>query len=77
VLSTTTHVAEIWNAEDKDHAQAAANVFAADYGTGWPKAAAKITDNFEVLLAFYDQDRDPATATRPRPPGAAAPLRPG
>jgi transposase-like protein len=26
-------LAEIWNAEDKDHAQAAANVFAADYGT--------------------------------------------
>jgi transposase-like protein len=25
-------LAEIWNAEDKDHAQAAANVFAADYG---------------------------------------------
>ena len=29
-------LAEIWNAEDKDHAQAAANVFAADYGTKWP-----------------------------------------
>ncbi len=34
-------LAEIWNAEDKDHAQAAANVFAADYGTKWPKAAAR------------------------------------
>ncbi len=45
---------EIWNAEDKDHAQAAANVFAADYGTKWPKAAAKITDDLDVLLAFYD-----------------------
>jgi Transposase, Mutator family len=33
-------LAEIWNAEDKDHAQAAANVFAADYGAKWPKAAA-------------------------------------
>jgi transposase-like protein len=50
-------IAEIRNAEDKDHAQAAANVFAADYGTGWPKAAAKITDNLEVLLAFYDYPR--------------------
>src|SRR5712692_6046772 len=45
---------KIWNAEDKDHAQAAANVFAADYGTKWPKAAAKITDDLDVLLAFYD-----------------------
>ena len=47
-------LAEIWNAQDKDHAQAAANVFAADYGTTWPKAAAKITDDLDVLLAFYD-----------------------
>jgi transposase-like protein len=47
-------LAEIWNAEDKDHAQAAANVFAADYGTKWPKAAAKITDDLDVLLAFCD-----------------------
>ena len=47
-------LAEIWNTEDKDHAQAAANVFAADYGTKWPKAAAKITDDLDVLLAFYD-----------------------
>jgi Transposase, Mutator family len=29
-------------------------VFAADYGTKWPKAAAKITDDLDVLLAFYD-----------------------
>jgi transposase-like protein len=47
-------LAEIWNAEDKDRARAAANVFAADYGTKWPKAAAKITDDLDVLLAFYD-----------------------
>ncbi len=47
-------LAKIWNAEDKDHAQAAANVFAADYGTKWPKAAAKITDDLDVLLGFSD-----------------------
>jgi putative transposase len=47
-------LAEIWNAEDKDHAQAAANVFAVDYGTKWRKAAAEITDDLDVLLAFYD-----------------------
>ncbi len=47
-------LAEIWNAEDKDHAERAAKAFAADYGTKWPKAAAKITDDLDVLLAFYD-----------------------
>lgn len=47
-------LAEIWNAEDKDHAEAAAKAFVADYGTKWPKAAAKITDDLDVLLAFYD-----------------------
>ncbi len=47
-------LAEIWNAEDKEHATAAANAFAAGYGTKWPKAAAKITHDLDVLLAFYD-----------------------
>jgi putative transposase len=47
-------LAEIWNAEDKDHAEVAARVFAAEYGTKWLKAAAKITDDLDVLLAFYD-----------------------
>jgi transposase-like protein len=28
--------------------------FAAEYGTKWPKAAAKITDDLDVLLEFYD-----------------------
>ena len=47
-------LSEIWNAEDKTHARAAAKAFAADYGVKWPKAAAKITDDLDVLLAFYD-----------------------
>jgi len=47
-------LAEIWNAEDRDRAEAAARAFAADYGTKWPKAAAKITDDLDVLLEFYD-----------------------
>ncbi len=47
-------LAEIWNAEDKDHAEAAARAFAADYGTKWPKATAKVTDDLDVLLEFYD-----------------------
>ena len=47
-------LAEIYNAEDKTHAVAAAKTFAAEFGTKWPKAAAKITDDLDVLLAFYD-----------------------
>lgn len=47
-------LAEIWNAENKTHAQAAVKAFAADYGAKWPKAVAKITDDLDVLLEFYD-----------------------
>ncbi len=47
-------LAEIWNAEDKDHATAAAGEFAKAYAAKWPKAAAKITEDLDVLLAFYD-----------------------
>jgi transposase-like protein len=47
-------LAEIYNAEDKTHAIAAAKAFAADYGAKFPKAVAKITDDLDVLLAFYD-----------------------
>ncbi len=47
-------LAEIYNAEDKTHAQAAAKAFAADYSAKFPKAVAKIIDDLDVLLAFYD-----------------------
>jgi putative transposase len=47
-------LAEIWGAEDKDHAQAAVKAFEAAYGAKFPKAAAKIIDDLEELLAFYD-----------------------
>jgi putative transposase len=47
-------LAEIWQAEDKEHAEVAARAFAAEYGAKWPKATAKITDDLDVLLAFYD-----------------------
>jgi putative transposase len=47
-------LAEIFNAEDKDHALKAAKAFADDYGAKWPKAVAKITEYLDVLLAFYD-----------------------
>ena len=38
-------LAEIYNAEDKTHAQAAAKAFASEFGAKWPKAAAKISDD--------------------------------
>jgi len=47
-------LAEIWQAEDKDHALAAVKTFEAAYGAKWPKATAKVTDDVDVLLAFYD-----------------------
>ncbi len=47
-------LAEIWGAEDKDHALKAAKAFEELYGAKWPKAVAKITEHLDVLLAFYD-----------------------
>jgi transposase-like protein len=47
-------LAEIYNAEDRKHAAQAAQAFADLYGAKWPKAVAKITDDLDVLLAFYD-----------------------
>ena len=47
-------LAEIWNAEDREHAEQAVKAFECDYGAKWPKAVAKITDDLDVLLAFYD-----------------------
>ncbi|HWD02529.1 MAG TPA: IS256 family transposase [Amycolatopsis sp.] len=47
-------LAEIWNAEDKRHALDAVKAFDAAYGAKFPKAAAKITQDVDVLLAFFD-----------------------
>jgi transposase-like protein len=47
-------LAEVYHAEDKRHAQAAAKRFAAAYGTKFGKAVAKITDDLDVLQTFYD-----------------------
>jgi transposase-like protein len=47
-------LAQIWNAEDKTHALAAVTAFEAAYGAKYGKAVAKITDDVEELLAFYD-----------------------
>ncbi len=47
-------LAEIWNAEDKQHALDAVSSFKTAYGAKFGKAVAKITDDLERLLAFYD-----------------------
>jgi transposase-like protein len=47
-------LAEIRDAEDRDHALAAIKAFKRDYGAKWPKAVAKIVDDSEVLLSFFD-----------------------
>jgi transposase-like protein len=47
-------LAEIWSAEDNQHARAAVTAFADLYGAKFPKTAAKVTDDVEELLALYD-----------------------
>ena len=45
---------EIAQAEDRAHAERAIQALVSDYGAKWPKAVAKITDDQEALLTFYD-----------------------
>jgi transposase-like protein len=52
--AATRAMQEIYNAEDRTHAEKAIEDFATTYGVKWPKAVAKITDDAEELLAFYD-----------------------
>jgi putative transposase len=47
-------LSEIRDAPDRDHASRAIEVFARDYGVKWPKAAAKVVDDAEELLTFFD-----------------------
>jgi putative transposase len=47
-------LAEIYHAEDREHAEKAVKAFQADYGAKWPKAVAKVTDDLDVLLEFYN-----------------------
>ena len=44
----------IYNAEDRAHAEKAIKAFAKTYSAKFPKAVAKITEDREELLAFYD-----------------------
>jgi putative transposase len=45
---------EIIMAEDLEHARTAIETFATDYGTKWPKAVAKVTDDQDALLTFFE-----------------------
>jgi transposase-like protein len=47
-------LAEIWNAEDREHARRAVAAFKLAYGAKFGKAVAKILDDLDELLAFYD-----------------------
>jgi putative transposase len=45
---------EIILAEDRTHAERAIEALVSDYGVKWPKAVAKVTDDAEALLTFFD-----------------------
>ena len=47
-------LAEIRDAEDREHAVRAIDAFAGEFAVKWPKAVAKIVDDAVPLLAFYD-----------------------
>ncbi len=49
-----TAMQQIYNAENGDLARVAAKAFTIDYGTKFPKAVAKIVDELDVLLEFYN-----------------------
>jgi putative transposase len=45
---------EIAQAEDRAHAERAIEALVSDYGAKWPKAVAKVVDDREALLTFFD-----------------------
>ena len=47
-------LADIYNAEDKNHAATAVRVFAEQYAATFPNAVAKVIDGQDVLSAFFD-----------------------
>jgi transposase-like protein len=47
-------LAEVRDAEDRAHAETAAKAFADLYGAKFPKAVAKLCDDLDALLTFYD-----------------------
>jgi CheY-like chemotaxis protein len=60
-------------AEDREHALAAVKTFEQAYGAKFPKATAKITDDAEELLAFYDYPAEQSSRRRgTHPPWASS-----
>jgi len=47
-------IKEITQAENKAEARKAVKEFVKEFGTKWPKAAAKLEDDEEALLCYYD-----------------------
>jgi len=47
-------LAEVRDAPDRDHAEQAVQALVRDYGAKWPKAVAKVVDDAEALLCFFD-----------------------
>jgi Transposase, Mutator family len=45
---------ELIGAEDRTHAERAIQALVSDYGAKWPKAVAKVVDDTEALLTFFD-----------------------
>jgi putative transposase len=45
---------EVAQAEDRAHAERAIEALVSDYGAKWPKAVAKVVDDAEALLTFFD-----------------------
>jgi transposase-like protein len=71
---------EIRDAPDRDHAERAIEAFVRDYGTKWPKAVAKVVEDAEELLCFFDfpgsyVKRPPPD--QPRQRGRRRPVAPG
>ena len=52
--ATRRALAEIRDAQDRAHAEAAIRAFVEGFGAKWPKAVAKVTEKTEALLAFYE-----------------------
>ncbi len=49
---------EVYNAEDADMARTAIKAFERDYGAKFPEAVAKVVDDADVLLEFYNYPAD-------------------
>src|SRR5664280_2388468 len=47
-------LAEVRDAEDREHAEQAIEQFAQDYEAKWPKAVEKVRKDQDALLAFFD-----------------------